>query len=98
VPGNALAGRQLPGYVTEQVALWKSCRNHLRAWDRTKRQVKQRVEIVVSISLLGLKFPSPNSKNVCQPMKCFGARAEPRRSSGSRLFSYEGSKIIPKKG
>jgi hypothetical protein len=56
------------------------------------------VEILVSISLFGLTLPSPKLKNVCQPMKRRGARAPPRRSTGSACPSPPGSKTIAKNG
>ena len=52
----------------------------------------------MSIRLLGLTSPSPKSKNVCQPTNRRGARAPPRRSTGSELPSPAGSKIRPKNG
>ena len=61
-------------------------------------RVNRAVEIFVSIFLFGLTSPSPKSKKVCQPMNRRAARAPPRRSSGSALPSWEGSKMKPKNG
>jgi hypothetical protein len=75
-------------------------------------RLKSGVEILVSITLLGLTSrprspagsPDPDgrgtpakSKNVCQPMKRRGALAPPRRSTGSACPSAIGSKMNPKK-
>ena len=61
-------------------------------------RLKSGVESFVSIRLFGLTWPSPKSKNVCQPTKRRGARAPPRMSPGSLLPSCDGSKTKAKNG
>ena len=67
--GDGLAGGQAPGELAEQVAL----RQHGRAvWVcgaiAGTGRVNSTLEIVVSIFLLFLTWPSPRSKKVCQPI------------------------------
>ena len=61
---------------------------------------KSGVEIFVSICLFGFTWPSPKSKNVCQPTNRRGARRPPRRSAGSarallRRIEDEGEERLP---
>ena len=92
LPSERLAGWKLPGHLPEQRPHRQ--RGRAASGSRSRRSAGGRAasRCCVSIRLFGFTWPSPKSKNVCQPTKRRGARTPPRRSSGSGPL-FETSKM-----